>query len=75
MKTLKIFYCITTKKYENTKNALNYTMVAFFNQLSLAYPHIDINELSQQVLSDIELKKLSLGVSGVDYKSEQSCEN
>jgi len=61
--------------YENTKNALNYTMVAFFNQLSLAYPHININDLSDKILKDLNFKNISLGVSGVDYKSEQSCEN
>ena len=61
--------------YENTKNALNYTMVAFFNQLSLSYPNIDINELSKNLLNDIHFNKLSLGVSSVDYKSEQSIEN
>lgn len=61
--------------YENTKNALNYTIVAFFNQLSLSYPNININELSKRLLSDISFDNLSLGVSSVDYKSEQSIEN
>jgi len=61
--------------YENTKNALNYTMVAFFNQLSLAYPHINVNQLSQNLLKDMNFNNLSLGVSAVDYKSEQSVEN
>ena len=61
--------------YENTKNALSYTIVAFFNQLSLAYPHLNINKLSKILLKDLDLDNLSLGVSGVDYKSEQSIEN
>lgn len=61
--------------YENTKNALSYTVVAFFNQLSLAYPYININELSKKLLEDIDFNNLSLGVSEVDYKSEQSIEN
>ncbi|EQB34417.1 hypothetical protein M947_11080 [Sulfurimonas hongkongensis] len=61
--------------YENSKNALNYTMIAFFNQLSLSYPHIDVNVLSKELLKDIDVDDLSLGVSNVDYKSEQSIEN
>ena len=61
--------------YANTKNALNYTIVAFFNQLSLAYPHMNINKLSNSILQDFYTSNLSLGVSSVDYKSEQSIEN
>ncbi len=75
LESIKLSNIEEAEVYENTKNALTYTMVAFFNQLSLSYPHIDINELSKQVLSDVKLKNLNLGVSGVDYKSEQSCEN
>jgi len=61
--------------YENTKSALNYTVIAFFNQLSLAYPHIDINKLSKKLLQHFNINELPLGVSSVDYKSEQSIEN
>lgn len=61
--------------FENTKNALKYTIIAFLNQLSLAYPHININELSKNLLKEVNLDDISLGVSSVDYKSEQSIEN
>lgn len=75
LKSIKLNSIEESEVYENTKNALNYTMVAFFNQLSLACPHININELSNRLLKDISLDNLSLGVSSVDYKSEQSIEN
>jgi len=75
LKSIKLANIEEAEVYENTKNALSYTLVAYFNQLSLSYPHININEMSKQVLNDIEVKSLSLGVSAVDYKSEQSCEN
>jgi UDP-N-acetyl-D-mannosaminuronate dehydrogenase len=61
--------------YENSKIALHYTILGFFNQLSLSYPHIDINELSTKLLSEITFSALKLGVSSVDFKSEQSIEN
>ena len=73
--TIKLGNIEEAEVYENTKNALNYTMVAFFNQLSLAYPNININKLSKELLKDINFNNLSLGVSSVDYKSEQSIEN
>ncbi|MEA3314533.1 MAG: UDP binding domain-containing protein [Campylobacterota bacterium] len=72
---LKLSNIEEAEVYENTKNALNYTMVAFFNQLSLSYPHININELSNKLLEDMDFNNFSLGVSSVDYKSEQSIEN
>lgn len=61
--------------YENTKNALNYTIVAFFNQMSLSYPHINMNDLSIKLLNQIDFSSLKLGVSSIDFKSEQSIEN
>ena len=75
LESIKLSSIEESEVYENTKNALNYTMVAFFNQLSLAYPHIDVNELSKKLLKSISFNNLSLGVSSVDYKSEQSIEN
>lgn len=61
--------------YENSKNALHYTVLAFFNQLSLSYPHIDINDLAIKLLEDIRFEDLKLGVSNIDFKSEQSIDN
>lgn len=61
--------------FENSKIALSHTIVGFFNQLSLAYPNININELALIALKSVDFKNLSLGLSSVDYKSEQSCEN
>ena len=61
--------------YENTKQSLNYTIVAFFNQLSLAYPHIDINTIAKNLINDISSSHFSLGVNSVDFKSEQSINN
>ena len=61
--------------YENVKNALNYTVMAFFNQLSLAFPDVNIQKLFSLMMSNCNFKKLLLGVSGVDYKSEQAIEN
>jgi len=61
--------------YENVKNSFHYTISAFFNQLSLAYPHIDVNHLSKIILQNLDSEAISLGVNGVDYKSEQSIEN
>lgn len=75
LKSIRLNSIEESEVYENTKSALNYTIVAFFNQLSLAYPHVNINELSQNLLTDIHLNSVSLGVSSVDYKSEQSIEN
>ncbi|MCW8895334.1 UDP binding domain-containing protein [Sulfurimonas sp.] len=75
LESIKLSSIEESEIYENTKNALNYTMVAFFNQLSLAYPHVDINELSKNLLKDMNFNNLFLGVSSVDYKSEQSIEN
>lgn len=75
LESIKLNSIEESEIYENTKSSLNYTMVAFFNQLSLAYPHIDINKLSRNLLKDIDFNNLSLGVSSVDYKSEQSIEN
>ena len=61
--------------YENVKSALNYNVVAFFNQLSLAYPHLNITKIAKTLLEDIDFNNISLGVSNVDFKSEQSIEN
>ena len=61
--------------YENTKQSLNYTIVAFFNQLSLAYPHIDINTIAKNLINDISSSHFSLGVNSVDFKSEKSINN
>jgi len=61
--------------FENVKNGLSYTISAFFNQLSLAYSHIDFEKLSKMVLEYNSFQNISIGVTGVDYKSEQSIEN
>jgi len=75
LESIKLAHIEEAEVYENTKNALNYTMVAFFNQLSLAYPHIDINVLVKNLLKEMSFSNLSLGVSSVDYKSGHSIEN
>jgi UDP-N-acetyl-D-mannosaminuronate dehydrogenase len=61
--------------YANTKNSFDYTITAFFNQLSLAYPHININNIFKKLLNNMDTNKFNLGVNSVDYKSEQSIEN
>jgi len=61
--------------FENVKTSLSYTVVAFFNQLSLAYPDVDINKLSKLVLKNIDFTNIDLGVNSVDFKSEQSIES
>jgi UDP-N-acetyl-D-mannosaminuronate dehydrogenase len=61
--------------YENAKNALDYTVTAFFNQLSLSYPGIDMNNIAKNILNKFDHSNASLGVNGVDYKSEQSIDN
>ena len=65
----------TAEVYENSKNGLTYTISAFFNQLSLAYPHINIQKVSKQILSNLDVQTISLGISGVDYKSEEAIKN
>lgn len=61
--------------YANTKIAFENTIVGFFNQLSLSFPHINVNNLAKRVLDDNGFKDISLGVSEVDYRSEQAIEN
>jgi len=61
--------------YENTKIALNYTISAFFNQLSLSYPDLNVDNMSQNILSELDVKSISLGVNSVDYKTEQSIDS
>jgi len=61
--------------YENTKNALDYTITAFFNQLSLSYPDINMNNIAKKILNEFNHSNVSLGVNSVDYKSEQSIDN
>jgi len=76
LEAIKLNSIVEAEIYENAKNALNYTVVAFFNQLSLAYPGINVNELSKKMFKDLKFdNNITLGVSGVDYKSEQSIEN
>jgi len=61
--------------YENAKIALNYTISAFFNQLSLSYPDLNVNNISQNILSELDEKSISLGVNSVEYKTEQSVDS
>ncbi|MCX6077355.1 MAG: hypothetical protein NTW78_10815 [Campylobacterales bacterium] len=75
LESIKLGKLEEAELYENVKNALSYTTVAFFNQLSLSYPHINMNELSKKLLHEMHFDNLTLGVSSVDYKSEQSIEN
>jgi len=75
IKATKISSIEEAEVFENAKNALNYTILAFFNQLSLSYPHIDINTLSKKLINKIDPKNFSLGVSNVDFKSQQSIEH
>jgi len=75
LKTVPLRTIKEAEVYENARNALNYTVVGFFNQLSIAYPDIDLNSLSKQILTEINPGDMSLGVNSVDYKSEQSINN
>ncbi len=61
--------------YENAKTSLEHTIIAFFNQLSISYPDTDINSLSKILLKNISFHENTLGVSNVDYKSEQAIKN
>lgn len=60
--------------YENAKISLNYTVNAFFNQLSLSFPDVNMNNVARNVLRELD-QSVSIGVSSVDYKTEQSIDN
>jgi len=66
---------VEAEVFENAKNSLEFTMTAFFNQLSLAYPDIDISTMSQKLLNQLSVEDISMGVSSIDYQSEQSIEH
>jgi len=66
---------VEAEVFENAKNSLEYTMTAFFNQLSLAYPDIDISTMSQKLLAQMCVDDVSMGVSSIDYQSEQAIEH
>jgi len=61
--------------YENSKIALNYVVAAFYNQISLAYPDVNINSIAQKMLSEFRANDVLLGVNSVGYKSEQAINN
>jgi len=66
---------VEAEVFENAKNSLEFTMTAFFNQLSLAYPDIDISSMSQKLLKQLSVDDISMGVSSIDYQSEQAIEH
>lgn len=53
---------------ENAKNCLEYTIEAFFAQLSFAYPAIDINEVSKMVLGNYNYSCKQLGLNLLNHK-------
>jgi UDP-N-acetyl-D-mannosaminuronate dehydrogenase len=61
--------------YENTKLSINYMVSAFFNQLALSYPDINVNKIQESLFQDRHFLSLNIGASNVDFKSEQSIEN
>jgi len=75
IKTIPLQSIKEAEMYENTKNALNYMVTAFFNQLSIAYPDINLNNICKNILNEFNRDDILLGVSGVDYKTEQSIDN
>lgn len=61
--------------YENAKNSLQSTISAFFNQLSFAYPSINIKEMSSILLNNIDLKEIDIGIDAINYKVANSIEH
>lgn len=55
--------------YENAKNCLKYTTEAFFTQLSLAYPDINLNEVSSLIVSNLDLSTKRTGLNLLNHKN------
>lgn len=61
--------------YINAKNSLEFTISGFFNQLSLTYSDIDINNLSSKILSNLNTDDSNPGFSSTDFKNANSIEH
>jgi len=61
--------------YINAKKSLEFTMSAFLNQLSLAYPDININNFSEILLNNIESDAINLGFGSTDFKNANSIDH
>jgi len=54
--------------YENAKSSLQSTISAFFNQISIAYPYINVNELSSILLKNLSLNEIEVTIGSINYK-------
>ncbi len=55
--------------YENAKNCMKYSIEAFFAQLSLAYPSININEVSAMIVKNLDLSIKRSGLNVLKHKN------
>lgn len=55
--------------YENGKNCLHYATQAFFTQLSLGYPHIDMNDVSAKIAQNFVVSPKKSGLNLLNHKN------
>lgn len=61
--------------YENAKNVLQYVITTFVNELSFAYPGINVRRIAKNFLDDIELNESHLCIGAGGYKIVSSLQN
>lgn len=61
--------------YENAKNCLKYGVEAYFAQLSLAYPDVNINEVSAMIVKNLNLQTKRSGINLLKRKNTLHIDN
>lgn len=61
--------------YENAKNVLQHLITTFVNELSFAYPKINIRNIAKLLLKHIELNDSHLCIGAGGYKTLSSLQN
>lgn len=73
--TTRIMSIKAAEVYECAKNALNYTVAAFVNQLALAYPDVDVRNISRLLASNIIMGEVEPSVGNVGHKIANSIDH
>ncbi len=60
---------------ENAKNGIQYAITSFVNQLALAYPDTNLNEISDIILSNPNIKKCRPGIGSGGYRMPAALDN
>lgn len=61
--------------FECAKNALNYTVAAFINQLALSFPDTDVRNITPLLAQNISMDEVPPSLGSIGYKTAHSIEH